>query len=107
MSEAAMEDADQPVSQRTESLVVRLAASSVGIVIGPSAWRSSQRRICPAKARVYKVAVARHSREHGVACARGARDRSRPGVGLACLRIAVASGIVTKLGQRSRTERRS
>jgi hypothetical protein len=53
------------------------------------------------------MAVARHTREHSVACARGARDRSGPSVGLACFGIAVVSGIITKLGQRSGTEDRS
>ncbi len=42
-----------------------------------------------------------------MARARRARDRSCPGVGLARLRIAVASGIITEFGQRSGAEDRS
>ena len=102
-----MEDADQPVGQRAESLVMCLTASTVGVVVTPSTWRASQRRVRPAEACVDQMAVARHTREHGVACATGTRDRSGPSVSFACLRIAVASWIITKLGQRSGTKHQS
>ena len=107
MSEAAVKDADETVSEGAESLVVCLTASSVCIVVAPSTWRPSQGCVRPSEACIYQMAVARHPCEHGVAGARGARNRSCPSVGLARLRIAVASGIIAKLGQRSGAKHRS
>jgi hypothetical protein len=103
MSVAAVEDADQAVGQRAESLVVCLTTSSVFVVVAPSTWRPSQRRVRPAEAGIDEMAVAHDTSEYGVACARRACDRRRPSAGLTCLGIAVRSGIVTKLGQRSDT----
>jgi hypothetical protein len=107
MGEAAMEDANEAVGQSAESLVVGLTTSSMGIVVAASARRSSQGCVRPAEAGVYQMAVARHTREDGVARARRARDRSCPSVGLARFRIGVASGIIAKFGQRSGAEHRS
>ncbi len=67
-----MENADQSVGQRAESLVVGLTTSQMGIAVAPSTWRPSQQRVRPAEAGVYQMAVARHTCEHGVMCS-GAR----------------------------------
>jgi hypothetical protein len=49
------------VSKSAESLAVPLTVNTVGIVLAPSGWRAPQQRVCPAKARVYEVAVASHT----------------------------------------------
>jgi hypothetical protein len=64
-----MEDPDQLVRQRAESLAVCLTTSPVGVVVAPGAARPFQRRGRPTEACIDEMAVARDTREHGVACA--------------------------------------
>jgi hypothetical protein len=78
MSETAVQDADQAVGLRAESLVVCLTTSTVFVVVAPSTWRPSQRRVRPAEAGIDEMAVARDASEHGVACARRGQARSCP-----------------------------
>ena len=52
-----MEDADETVGESAEGLVVGLATRPMGVVVAPSSWRPSQRRVPPAEASIDEVAI--------------------------------------------------
>src|SRR5262245_64254847 len=78
VDEAAVEDADEPVGQGAERLVVRLAVGPVGVV-GPSgAGGGTEGGESPQGAGVGEVAVARHAGERSRTAA--IRSNGRPNV---------------------------
>jgi hypothetical protein len=99
-----VEDADEPVGQGAECLVVGVAAGAVGVVVGAGAGWAGQRGEGLLIERVGEAPVAGVAGQHGPGLPGGAGDRGHAGVVLARSGVAVAVGIVAELGKHPGTE---
>ena len=92
-----MEDPHEPVRQSAERLVMRTAAGSLTVVVGPGAGRPADRREGPQVARVGKTTVADVPGEDHDLGPGGPRDRSAPRVAPSGAGIWVAARVVPEL----------
>ncbi len=94
-----MKDADEPVGEGTQGLVVSLAARFETVVVAPSARGSSQRRIGPQEGGIGQEPVARHPPTYQHIFARAFGHGRVAAVVLARFSIEVASRVVARLPQ--------
>lgn len=94
-----MKDADEPVGEGTQGLVVSLATRFETVVVAPSARGSSQRRIGPQEGGIGQEPVARHPPTYQHIFARAFGHGRVAAVVLARFSIEVASRVVARLPQ--------
>ena len=68
VGQAAMQDGDQTVGQRSQSLMMSLAAGAEDVVSMPGAFGASEGRERPLVAGIGEPAVARHPSKNHLAC---------------------------------------
>src|SRR4029453_16024201 len=99
VAEAAMQDADQPIAQGAQSLMVGGASGALLVVVGTGARRAGKRAEGPQVAGVGEALVAGHAGQYNLAGARGAGDGGGARIGLAGLRVGGAGRGVPELRQ--------
>src|SRR5215469_16006446 len=99
VAQAAVEDADQPVGQYPQRLLVALFVGALEVVVASGARRRRDRREGPQLAHVREPVVANEPGQHHPAPARGLRDGRGASVVLTRPTILVAVRIVTELRQ--------
>src|SRR6202167_113188 len=97
--EASVQDADEPVRQPAQCVIVFDAAGAKLVVEGAGAGRSLRRRESPGHERVDEPAVVDEPGRDNLLLARGAGDRAGRGVVLAGLRVGVPVRVVAELAE--------
>src|SRR5436190_637114 len=78
VAEVAMQDADQPIAQGAQGLMVGGASGALLVVVGPGARRAGKRAEGPQVAGVGEALGAGGAGQHDLAGARGAGDGAVP-----------------------------
>ena len=97
-SQTAVEDADEPVGEGAEGLVVGGSAGALPVVERAGAWGIVQRRKRLQEQRVTEAAVAGEAGQNHPFGPGGFGDGLHAGVVLSCFGVGVAAGVVAELG---------
>lgn len=99
VAQAAVQDADEPVGECPQGLVMSGAASPLGVVVGARSGRTAERGDRLEVESVGQPAVACRAGQHRPFQAGGAGDQSHAGVVFASLGVGTAVRVVSELGE--------